>query len=281
MIDGSYPTGAGASANRRQPAARSSAPASQLVVQSAVHVSWSGAQYVSDTRDSCARSAAFGDAGDVATHPVRRSPSNSQTGCSTRVRGLPSPDTVATLHQTMRWAIWTKAGATSDNACMDDDRSDPLDGAPRAFVLRDVRTEETATVRSLVLAGLVEHWGTIDEALNRDLDDLVGAYPGGRTVVAVDDDGTVVATGTVVPRGDGTVEVVRMSVDANRRGSGLGRSVLDELVATARRWGARRVVLETTAAWADVVAFYERCGFRVTHHAAGEFGVDAWFEQVL
>jgi GNAT superfamily N-acetyltransferase len=146
--------------------------------------------------------------------------------------------------------------------------------------VRDLRPDEATVVRDLVLAGLADHWGTVDRSLNRDLDDLAGAHPGGRTVV-VDDGGTIVATGTVVPRGMGAAEVVRMSVDRRRRGEGLGRLVLDELVATARAWGARRVLLETTAAWTDVVAFYERCGFRVTHLAEGEFGVDAWFEKIL
>ena len=224
---------------------------------------------------------AFGEPGEVAIHPVNRSPSNSHTGCNTRVRGLPSEDTVATLHQTMRWAIWTNAGATSDNACMDDDRSQLRDGSRPAFVVRDVRPDQATAVRELVLAGLADHWGTLDPELNRDLDDLALAYPGSRTVVALDATGRVVATGTVVPRADGDAEVVRMSVDAAHRGEGLGRRVLDELVDTARRWGVRRMVLETTAAWTDVVAFYERCGFRITHLAETEFGVDAWFARDL
>lgn len=197
---------------------------------------------------------------------------------------------MAAVHQTMRWAIWTKAGATADNACMDVDGTpdaDPasidfsLDFSPRAVQVRDVRVGEASAVRSLVLAGLAEHWGAVDPSLNPDLDDLAAAHPGSRTVVAVDAAGTIVGTGTVVPRGPDTAEVVRMSVATSWRGTGVGRQVLDALIERALAWGVQRLVLETTADWSDTVAFYERCGFRITHHTDGEFGRDAWFERRL
>ena len=62
----------------------------ETAAQSAVHVSWFGAQYVSDNCGVAARSAAFGEFGDVAIQPVSVPPSHSQIGCSTRVRGPPS-----------------------------------------------------------------------------------------------------------------------------------------------------------------------------------------------
>ncbi len=162
----------------------------------------------------------------------------------------------------------------------DHHRERPAGGTPPEFRLRDLRPDtDTAAVRALVLAGLEQHWGVVDATLNPDLDDLPGAHPGSRTVVAVDVDGRVIGTGTVVPRDASTAEVVRMSVDAGCRRSGVGRAVLDELVATAERWGTERVVLETTATWTDTIAFYERNGFRVTHHDDGPFGRDAWFER--
>ncbi|MCX6522123.1 MAG: GNAT family N-acetyltransferase [Actinobacteria bacterium] len=167
-----------------------------------------------------------------------------------------------------------------------------VDGTPRADAastdfprppvgVRDMRSGEAAAVRSLVLAGLAEHWGSVDPSLNPDLDDLAAAHPGSRTVVAVDVAGTIVGTGTVVPRGVDSAEVVRMSVATSLRGAGVGRLVLDALIEVARSWGVQRLVLETTADWTDTVAFYERCGFRITHHEDGEFGRDAWFERLL
>jgi len=128
-----------------------------------------------------------------------------------------------------------------------------------------------------VLAGLAEHWGEIDESLNPDLDDIATAYADGRTVVAALG-GEVIGTGTVVPRRDGVAEILRMSVRSDLRRQGVGRAIVSELLATATAWGVRTVVLETTADWADVVAFYRGCGFTITHHDDGAFGRDAWFE---
>jgi GNAT superfamily N-acetyltransferase len=150
--------------------------------------------------------------------------------------------------------------------------------------LRDFGPHDQDAVRSLILDGLGEHWGIVDASLNPDLDDIAASYGAGRTVVLVDDEGgrdQIVATGTIVRRDATTAEIVRMSVTMTRRGAGLGRAVLDALVQTARTWNVQRIVLETTAAWGDVVAFYERCGFRITHHVDGAFGADAWFEMRL
>ncbi|MEM9135587.1 MAG: GNAT family N-acetyltransferase [Actinomycetota bacterium] len=144
-------------------------------------------------------------------------------------------------------------------------------------VVEDLTAATRDEVRALILDGLAEHWGAIDESLNPDLDDLLAYYRDGRTIVARDRRGEIVGTGTVVPRRRATAEVVRMSVRAEARGSGVGRRLVDELVATARRWGCDTVVLETTSTWTDVVAFYRRCGFVVTHVEEGALGSDTWF----
>lgn len=146
--------------------------------------------------------------------------------------------------------------------------------------LRDFQRGDQLAVRSLVLAGLREHWGAIDETLNPDLDDIAESYSDGRTLV-VEVEGSLVGTGTVVRRGEGIAEIVRMSVHSDYRCLGIGRRIVDELLRTAAKWNASTVVLETSSHWDDVVAFYSRCGFQVTHHADGIFGRDTWFEHLL
>jgi putative acetyltransferase len=144
----------------------------------------------------------------------------------------------------------------------------------------DLRPDEQDAVRSLILEGLREHWGSVDPALNPDLDDLATTYAAGRVLVA-SDGAVVVGTGTVIRCDDTTAEIVRMSVVRTYRRSGLGRRLVEDLVATARRWGMSRVVLETSAHWTEVVEFYERCGFTQTLFESGNFGIDAWFEMKL
>ena len=139
----------------------------------------------------------------------------------------------------------------------------------------DLRSEEAPAARRLILDGLAERWGEIDESLNPDLADLLGHYATGRVVVARAE-GRVVGTGAVIPLDSAIAEIRRMSVDRQHRGQGIGRKVLFELVNTARSWGCSAVVCETTAAWEDAVRFYESFGFVVTHRTDSEFGPDQW-----
>lgn len=143
----------------------------------------------------------------------------------------------------------------------------------------DLTRADHDEVRDLILAGLRDHWGSVDASLNPDLDDMLTTYADGRTIVGKAADGRIIATGTVVPRTPDTAEIVRMSVVADTRRTGTGRAVVEELVETAAGWGATRAILETTSAWIDVVAFYLSCGFSITHTADSPFGEDTWFER--
>jgi putative acetyltransferase len=152
--------------------------------------------------------------------------------------------------------------------------------------VRRFTADDQVAVRELVLAGLVDHWGSVDPTLNTDLDDIATSYSDGTTLVALvgrsDDSATIVGTGTIVPRAAGVAEIVRMSVANDVRGQGIGRMLVEALIDVAcSQWpvAIERIVLETTATWSDTIRFYERCGFAITHHAEGAFGQDAWFER--
>jgi GNAT superfamily N-acetyltransferase len=132
--------------------------------------------------------------------------------------------------------------------------------------------------RALILDGMVEHWGSLDPALNRDLDDIATSYVDALFLVGRVD-GRVVATGALHPDapivGEGLV--TRMAVAGDLRRLGLGRRLLDRLAAEARARGLHRLVLETTTDWDDVVAFYLGCGFAVTHLEHGRWSSNTWF----
>ena len=143
-------------------------------------------------------------------------------------------------------------------------------------VLREFAKSDQADVQSLILAGLGEHWGSIDSSLNPDLEDIAASYAAGFVVVA-ELAGVIIGSGMLVPHADGTAEVVRMSVASGARRIGVGRLILDELRRRAIETGIRRLVLETTAAWDGVVAFYKNYGFSLTHIQDSPFGPDAHF----
>lgn len=137
------------------------------------------------------------------------------------------------------------------------------------LVIRPFAPGDQAAARALILAGLQEHWGTLDPALNPDLDDIARHYANGVFLTAWQA-GALVGTGALLPEASGVSRIVRMSVDRGCRRGGTGRRILNRLIDHARAQGSRRIVLETTDTWHDAIAFYLRCGFHMTDRREGE-----------
>ena len=139
------------------------------------------------------------------------------------------------------------------------------------LIIRDFKPAEQQAVKTLVLAGLAARWGYLEPGLNPDLNAIGQHYRAGHVLVGLLDD-MIVACGMLTPHGKKMTEIVRMSVATAHRRQGLGRKILDALVARARQTGHRQIILETTKGWDDAVAFYESYGFKYTHFLEGEFG---------
>ncbi len=133
----------------------------------------------------------------------------------------------------------------------------------QSFEIRPFLPADQSNARALILTGLGEHFGEIDYSMNPDLDDIQTHYvvPGGHFLV-VDRDGHLVGTGALIFESPGVGRLVRMSVDRQQRGQGIGRALVEQLLAEARRRGYRQVVCETNHDWEDAIALYRRCGFR-------------------
>ena len=125
--------------------------------------------------------------------------------------------------------------------------------------------ENQAAVKSLILDGLVEHWGTLDESKNPDLDNIALSYADATFLVAWLDD-EIIGTGAFIPRSESQVEIVRMSVQKELRRKGIGQQILSELCKRASQDGYEEVILETTETWQDVIDFYLQYGFEITHY---------------
>jgi len=85
-------------------------------------------------------------------------------------------------------------------------------------------------------------------------------------LVARADDSRPIACGGLRPLADtvlgpATVEVKRMYVAPDARGSGVAAAVLRALEDAARDLGTRRIVLETGTLQPDAIRFYEREGY--------------------
>lgn len=79
------------------------------------------------------------------------------------------------------------------------------------------------------------------------------------------DDGALLGVAALRSLDDGHAEIKSMHVSAAARGQGVGRALLDHLLAAAAGRGCRRVSLETGTYDAFAVArrMYEAAGFRV------------------
>jgi len=135
--------------------------------------------------------------------------------------------------------------------------------------IKPFRSEDQEPVQALILAGLEEHWGFLDESKNQDLKDISASYQKEVFLVAWFE-GEIIGTGAFISRSDETAEVVRMSVAVQMRRRGFGRQILYELCCQAVQTGYRRVILETTDTWQDVISFYNAFGFQITHYTDGD-----------
>ena len=138
--------------------------------------------------------------------------------------------------------------------------------------IRQFTSADQEAVRALVLAGLQDHWGTLDPTLNPDLDDVGGWYGSrdGYTIVA-EMNGLIVGTGTIHRVDDQTGVLVRMSVSRDQRGKGLGKALVRALEDEARERGYARLICETTDTWQDAINLYLATGFVIVDQRDGDY----------
>lgn len=146
-----------------------------------------------------------------------------------------------------------------------------------SLVIRPFESRDQERTRALVRAGLADHFGAIDPSLNEDLNTL-SRWPGVFLVGELA--GDIVASGAYCVY-DGAAKIERMSVRRDLRGRRVGARMLDAVIAAARADGFSRIVLETTSTWSDVITFYARNGFRVTHQVDQKWGGETWMERAV
>jgi putative acetyltransferase len=137
------------------------------------------------------------------------------------------------------------------------------------LTIRLFEAKDLAETKALILEGLRDYWGTIEPNRNPDLSDIASAYAGGVFLLARLGE-RIVGTGALVPRANGAAEIVRMSVAGDLRRRGIGGLILHRLLDQAKAAGAKQIILETTAAWQEAVAFYRKHGFRITRYDGGD-----------
>jgi ribosomal protein S18 acetylase RimI-like enzyme len=141
--------------------------------------------------------------------------------------------------------------------------------------LRPFEAGDQEQARWLILNGLGEHFGYIDETRNPDLDDIQQHYivPGHVFVVACMGR-ELVGTGALVLHGEGISQLVRISTRKDCRRRGIGLAISTYLVNIARQRGGRRILVETNASWQAAIDLYKRLGFVEYERTATTVGLD-------
>ena len=103
------------------------------------------------------------------------------------------------------------------------------------IIIRSFEPCDQNAARQLILTGLGEHFGFIDETRNPDLDDIVTRYiEAGHTFVVAEIRTELVGTGAVITECEDTGRLVRMSVNRKHRRKGIGRALVTYLLDIAR-----------------------------------------------
>ena len=134
--------------------------------------------------------------------------------------------------------------------------------------LRPFQPTINLTVKQLILDGLVEHWGVLDPTLNPDLNNIAQSYADGDFVVACID-GEIVGTGAIIPE-EKTAVLCACPSKKKNGGKDSPPSFSITLLPLPKEKGYEQVVLETTSTWQDVIQFYLRNGFTISHYAHGD-----------
>lgn len=84
--------------------------------------------------------------------------------------------------------------------------------------------------------------------------------PGGAILMAIENERPVGCC-ALLPMADGGFELGKMAVAEQLRGRGVGKRLLEQVVAHARQMGARRLYLETSTKLPNAIHLYESQGF--------------------
>lgn len=130
--------------------------------------------------------------------------------------------------------------------------------------IREATPADGDAIRAIVSETLAEFGFPVESSgTDADLADVPRSYQaiGGIFRVIEDDAGRVLGCGGLYPIGDGAVELRKMYFRPELRGKGLGRRLLDDLIAEARRLAFGRIELETASNLSTAIALYRRAGF--------------------
>jgi putative acetyltransferase len=135
---------------------------------------------------------------------------------------------------------------------------------PQGFSIRRATNDDIPAIRSVLLAVRSEHGVLSDIGANdADLDDIEANYFGRGGFFQVVEDGSrrIVGCAGLYPLTPQRAELCKMYLERLVRGHGLGRRLLEEMLAAARQGGFAEVWLETNSVLTAATTLYRKYGF--------------------
>ena len=134
----------------------------------------------------------------------------------------------------------------------------------RGFSFREAVAGDEPAIRAVVYTVLAEYGlAPSPTSTDADLDDIRASYfgRGGLFRVLTSPSDVVVGCGGLYPVDRAEAEIRKMYLLREARGCGLGRMLLNDLVAAARERGFERVVAETASVLQEAIGLYRSSGF--------------------
>jgi len=140
------------------------------------------------------------------------------------------------------------------------------DNSSRALVIREVRPKDLSALFELDAIcfepGIAYSRGELRRFLG------IASAEG----VVAEEDSTIAGFAIGYLSGRRAAHVVTLDVHPSHRRSGLGTTLIEELLARLRRAGATRGRLEVSTENGGAIAFYERLGFQTTRRLRDYYG---------
>ncbi len=128
--------------------------------------------------------------------------------------------------------------------------------------LRMVHADDQEEARLLILEGLGEHFGYIDESLNSDINNIkINFSKQGSFFIVAQLNSSIIGTGGLILEEKDTGRIVRISVKQKFRGHGIGKNIVEYLIKLAKEYGYKKIIVSTNLDWVEAIHLYKKCGF--------------------
>ncbi|GAA4467774.1 GNAT family N-acetyltransferase [Nemorincola caseinilytica] len=158
------------------------------------------------------------------------------------------------------------------------------------YTIRPIRQNDNIAIATIIRSVLTEFGANKPGTVYYDptTDDLFSLFsmPGAEYHI-LEVDGQIAGGAGIYPTPglpNGCCELVKLYILPTVRGKGLGKVLIEDCFAIARRLGYTQVYLETMPELKMAVGLYEKCGFRYLTCSlgnSGHFGCDLWMLKEL